>query len=175
MKIDGLTEEIIENLNMGDTVYLSGYIYTARDAAHKKLTNAINNSEDLPLDLRNNILYYAGPCPNTPDEIIGPIGPTTSYRQDEYTPLLLDNGLKGMIGKGNRSPEVVNSMIKNKCVYFIAIGGAALLISNSVKEAEIIGYEELGTESIRKLRVENLKLIVAIDSKGNNIYENRKL
>lgn len=166
-----LTNDIIDKLNVGDVIYLTGNIYTARDAAHKKLTEAINKKEPLPMELENNILYYAGPCPNTPSEIIGPIGPTTSYRQDAYTPLLLDNGIKGMIGKGNRSKEVVASMIKNKCIYFVAIGGAALLISNTVKKASIIGYEELGTESIRKLQVESLKLIVAIDSKGNNIYE----
>lgn len=172
MKIkEPLTDKIIEDLNVGDIVYLTGNIYTARDAAHKKLTEAILKKEELPLNLTNKILYYAGPCPNTETEVIGPIGPTTSYRQDAYTPLLLDNGVKGMIGKGNRSKEVIESMIKNKCVYFVAIGGAALLISNSVKKAEIIGYEELGTESIRKLEVEDLKLIVAIDSKGNNIYE----
>lgn len=169
-----LTDDTIKKLKVGDTVLLSGEIFTARDAAHKKLNESIINHEKLPLELENNILYYAGPCPNTPTEVIGPIGPTTSYRQDAYTPLLLDNGIKGMIGKGNRSKEVIDSIIKNKCVYFVAIGGAALLISNSVKKAEIVGYEELGTEAIRKLEVEKLKLIVAIDCYGNNIYEKNK-
>lgn len=165
-----LTPEELKQLKCGDKINISGVIYTARDAAHKKMTEAISLNKELPFPLKNSTIYYAGPCPAAPNEIIGSVGPTTSYRQDPYTPTLLDNGLKIMIGKGNRSKSVIDSMIKNKAVYLVAIGGAGLVVANAIKKVDVIGYEELGTEAIRRLEVENLELIVAIDIEGNNIY-----
>ena len=166
-----LTEEKVKDLHAGDFVYITGTIYTARDAAHKRLYEALNKSEDLPLKLEDNIIYYLGPSPAREGQVIGSAGPTTSSRMDKYTPSLLDNGLKGMIGKGRRSEEVIESMSKNHAVYFAAIGGAGALLSKCIKYAEVIAYDDLGTEAIRKLEVENLPVIVVIDENKNNLYE----
>lgn len=166
-----ITEDIVSKLNAGDYVYITGIIYTARDAAHKRLYEALQSGEELPIDLNNNTLYYLGPSPAREGQVIGSAGPTTSSRMDKYTPLLLEKGLKGMIGKGKRSPEVIEAMEKNHAVYFAAIGGAGALLSKCIKKAEVIAYEDLGTEAIRKLEVENLPVIVVIDEKRNNLYE----
>jgi len=166
-----ITEEDIESLKTGDMVYITGTIYTARDAAHKRLYEAIQKNQEIPVDLKDNIIYYLGPSPAKDGQVIGSAGPTTSSRMDKYTPIMLEKGLKGMIGKGKRSEEVINSMVKNKAVYFAAIGGAGALLSQCIKKAEVIAYEDLGTEAIRRLEVENLPVIVVIDSKGNNLYE----
>lgn len=161
----------IEKLVCGDIIKLSGVIYTARDAAHKRMIDAINNNEKLPFDVDGSGIYYVGPSPNKKNQVIGSAGPTTSYRMDDLTIPLLERGLKVMIGKGKRSEEVINSMIKNKAVYLAAIGGAGAYISNTIKKCEVIAYEDLGPEAVRKLEVEDLQLIVAIDCYGNNIYE----
>lgn len=161
----------IEKLVCGDIIKLSGLIYTARDAAHKRMIDAINNNEKLPFDVDGSGIYYVGPSPNKKNQVIGSAGPTTSYRMDDLTIPLLERGLKVMIGKGKRSEEVINSMIKNKAVYLAAIGGAGAYISNTIKKCEVIAYEDLGPEAVRKLEVEDLQLIVAIDCYGNNIYE----
>lgn len=169
-----LTEEMISELEAGDYVYITGTIYTARDAAHKRLYEAMLQGKEIPLELKNNIIYYLGPSPARQGQVIGSAGPTTSSRMDKYTPLLLENGLKGMIGKGKRSKEVIESMNKNHAVYFAAIGGAGALLSKCIKKSEIIAYEDLGTEAIRKLEVENLPVIVVIDQNKNNMYELKK-
>lgn len=166
-----ITEQDIESLETGDMVYISGTIYTARDAAHKRLYEAIQAHQKIPVDLKDNIIYYLGPSPAREGQVIGSAGPTTSSRMDKYTPLMLEHGLKGMIGKGKRSEQVITSMVDNKAVYFAAIGGAGALLSKCIKKAEVIAYEDLGTEAIRKLEVEKLPVIVVIDSKGNNLYE----
>jgi fumarate hydratase subunit beta len=166
-----LTEEKVKELKAGDSVLISGTIYTARDAAHKRLVDLLHENKPLPFDVKEAIIYYVGPTPAKPGEPIGSAGPTTSYRMDPYAPELLDIGLKGMIGKGLRSKEVIESMIKNKAVYFAAIGGAAALMGKAVKKAELVAYEDLGSEAIRKLEVENLPVVVVIDSEGNNLYE----
>lgn len=165
-----LTDEIISNLKSGDEVLISGTIYTARDAAHKKLIDSINSGENLPFDIKNAIIYYVGPSPKKPGDVIGSAGPTTSYRMDAYTPTLLDLGLKGMIGKGSRNKNVVESIKKNHAVYFAAIGGAGALISSTIKSSEVIAYEELGPEAVHKLTVENFPAIVVLDSNGNDLY-----
>lgn len=167
-------QEEISKLKIGDRVLITGTIYTARDAAHKRLVQLLDEGKNLPIDLKDQIIYYAGPTPAKPNHVIGSAGPTTSGRMDAYAPRLLDLGLKGMIGKGLRSKEVVESIIKNKAVYFGAIGGAAALISKSIVKAEVIAYEDLGSEAIRKLEVVNFPAIVIIDSKGNNLYEEGK-
>lgn len=166
-----LTEEKIKDLKMGDNVLLSGTIYTARDAAHGRLVKLLEEGKDLPIELKDQVIYYVGPSPAKPGKVIGAAGPTTSYRMDPYAPLLLEAGLKGMIGKGDRGKEVIKSIRKNQGVYFVAIGGVASLLSKSIKEAEVVAYEDLGSEAIRRLKVEDLPLIVAIDSEGNNLYE----
>lgn len=166
-----LTEDKIKTLKAGDIVLITGTIYTARDAAHKRLVNALEEGKKLPFKVENSIIYYVGPTPAKPGMEIGAAGPTTSYRMDTYTPKLLNLGLKGMIGKGKRSKEVIESIVKNKAVYFGAIGGAAALISKSIKKSEVIAYADLDSEAIRKLEVQNLPLTVIIDSKGNNLYE----
>ncbi len=158
-------------LKVGDRVLISGYIYTARDAAHKRMVEALERGESLPFDIKNQIIYYAGPTPAKPDEVIGSCGPTTSGRMDKYAPTLIALGKGGMIGKGSRSEEVIEAMKKHKCVYFGAIGGAGALISGSIKEAEIIAYPDLGAEAIRRLRVENFPAFVVIDAFGNSLYE----
>ena len=166
-----LTYEKIKDLKAGDSVLITGTIYTARDAAHKRLVDLLDKGEKLPFDVKDQIIYYVGPTPAKPGQALGSAGPTTSYRMDPYAPRLLDIGLKGMIGKGLRSEEVIKAIKRNKGVYFGAIGGAAALISKSIKKAELIAYEDLGSEAIRKLEVENLPVIVVIDSEGNNLYE----
>ena len=166
-----LTAEKTKELRAGDNLLISGVIYTGRDAAHKRLVELVEKGEDLPVDLKDQIIYYVGPAPAKPGQAIGSAGPTTSYRMDAYAPTLLDLGLKGMIGKGKRSDEVVESMKKNGAVYFGAIGGAGALLSKCIKKAEVVCYEDLGAEAIRRLEVENLPVVVIIDSQGNNLYK----
>ena len=167
-----LTEEAIAALQAGDSVLLSGVIYTARDKAHKLLTEALAAGKELPVDLRNQLIYYVGPAPAKPGQPIGSCGPTTSSRMDSYAPMLIRQaGLKGMLGKGPRSQEVIAAMKEHKAVYLAAIGGTGVAISHAVKKAEVIAYEELGTCAIRRLEVEDLPCIVAIDCEGNNLYE----
>lgn len=166
-----LTEEQIKGLKAGDQVSITGAIYTARDAAHKIMVDAIAEGNDLPFEIENQVIYYAGPTPAKPGKVIGSCGPTTSGRMDAYSPTMIEQGLKGMIGKGPRSKEVIESMKKHGVVYFAAIGGAAALIADSVKEAEVIAFPDLGPEAIRRLKVEDYPCIVAIDSEGNNLYE----
>ncbi|WPC41716.1 Fe-S-containing hydro-lyase [Clostridium sp. JS66] len=165
------TEEKVKDLKAGDSVLVSGVIYTARDAAHKRFVELLDKGEELPMNVKDSIIYYVGPSPAKPGKVIGSAGPTTSYRMDPYAPRLLDIGLKGMIGKGLRSKEVIESMKKNKAVYFAAIGGAAALMGKAIKKAEVIAYEDLGSEAVRRLEVEDLPLVVVIDSEGNNLYE----
>jgi fumarate hydratase subunit beta len=166
-----LTKEKILNLNAGDYVYITGVIYSARDAAHKRMYEELISGEKLPFSIKESIIYYMGPSPAREGQIIGSAGPTTASRMDKYTPGLLDMGLSGMIGKGTRASGVIESMIKNKALYFAATGGAGALLSKRIKESKIIAHEDLGTEAIHELYVENFPLIVAIDSKGNNLYE----
>jgi fumarate hydratase subunit beta len=166
-----LTEDKVKDLKAGDTVLISGFVYSARDAAHKKLVELIDNGKGIPIDIKDAIIYYVGPTPAKPGNIIGSAGPTTSYRMDDYSPKLLELGLKGMIGKGERSSEVIQSMVKNKAVYFAAIGGAGALIGKSIKASELVAYEELGAEAIRKLEVKDMPVVVVIDSEGNNLYD----
>ena len=165
-----LTVEVINDLKAGDRVLLNGIIYTGRDAAHKRLAELIEKGEKLPMDIKNQIIYYVGPCPAKPGKVIGSAGPTTSGRMDAYAPLLMEHGLKGMIGKGLRNQQVVDSIIKNNAVYFAAIGGAGALLAEAIKEAEVIAFPDLGAEAIYKLRVENFPVTVIIDSKGNDLY-----
>ncbi len=165
------TKDKIKALKAGDSVLITGVIYTARDAAHKRMTENFKNGEPFPIDLTDNTIYYAGPCPAKPGEVIGSCGPTTAGRMDAYTPLLLDNGLGCMIGKGARSAEVVDAMKRNCAVYLGAVGGAGALIAESVKKAEVIAYDDLGTEAIRRLEVEDFPAVVLIDSEGNDLYE----
>jgi len=164
-------DETVINLKAGDFVDITGYIYTARDAAHKRFIELIEKNKELPIQIKGQIIFYAGPTPAKPGNPCGSVGPTTSYRMDPYTPPLLDRGLKGMIGKGLRSEEVVESMKKNKAVYFAAVGGAAAFIARRVKKSEVIAYEDLGAEAIYKFYVEDFPAIVVIDSVGNNLYE----
>lgn len=166
-----LTEESIKNLRAGDSVLLTGSMLTGRDAAHKRLFELMQAGKPLPVELRGEVMYYVGPAPAKPGYAVGPAGPTSSYRMDAYTPALLDLGLKGMIGKGARSPEVVEAIKRNDCVYFAAVGGAAALIARSIKQEELLCYEDLGTEAIRRYTVEDFPCIVVIDSEGRNIYE----
>ena len=166
-----LTAEVTKELHCGHNVLISGVIYTGRDAAHKRLVELLEEGKELPIDVKDAIIYYVGPAPAKPGQVIGSAGPTTSYRMDAYAPALLDIGLKGMIGKGKRSPEVVESMKKNGAVYFGAIGGAGALLAKCIKKAEVVAYEDLGAEAIRRLEVENLPAVVIIDSEGNNLYE----
>ena len=172
MKINlPLTKEVTKNLKAGDIVELSGIIYTARDAAHKRLIERLDANEPLPFDLKDSIIYYVGPTPEKPGAVIGSAGPTTSYRMDAYAPTLLDLGLKGMIGKGPRNHEVIDAMKRNDAVYFAAVGGAAALLALHIKEAEVIAFDDLGPEAIRKLKVKNMPLVVVIDHLGNDLYE----
>ncbi|MBP3205089.1 MAG: Fe-S-containing hydro-lyase [Lachnospiraceae bacterium] len=163
--------EDVADLRAGDYVYLTGTIYTARDAAHKRMYEALQRGEKLPLDVTDNVIYYMGPSPAREGRPIGSAGPTTASRMDKYAPTLLDLGLKGMVGKGKRSPEVKAAIVRNGAVYFAAVGGAGALLSKSIVESEVIAYDDLGTEAIRKLRVERFPVIVVIDSQGNNLYE----
>lgn len=166
-----MVPEEIESLKSGDYVYITGTIYTARDAAHLRLFEAMNQGKDIPMRLQDNIIYYMGPSPAREGRPIGSAGPTTSSRMDKYAPLLLDNGLKGMIGKGRRSPEVSEAIVRNKAVYFAAVGGAGALLSKAIKTSRVIAYDDLGTEAIRELEVENFPAIVVIDCQGNNLYD----
>lgn len=166
-----LTDDIIKDLKSGDYVYITGIIYSARDAAHKRIYDSLLNAEEIPINLSNAIIYYLGPTPAKYNQVIGSAGPTTSSRMDKYTPTLLDLGLKGMIGKGRRSKEVIDSMKKNNAVYFAAVGGAGALLSKCIVESKVIAYDDLGTESIRELRVKDFPVIVVIDSDGNDLYE----
>jgi len=166
-----LSEEKASALKAGDVVSITGYLYTARDAAHKRLVSLLKEGKELPIDISNQIIYYVGPAPAKPGYACGPASPTTGYRMDPYTPILLDRGLRGMIGKGLRSKEVIESMKKNKAVYFAAVGGAANVIARSIKKSEIIAYDDLGAEAIHRYYVEGFPAIVAIDSQGNSLYE----
>ena len=166
-----LTPESAASLRAGDYVYLTGTIYTARDAAHKRMQETLMRGEKLPIDMENNVIYYMGPSPARSGRPIGSAGPTTASRMDKYAPELLDLGLKGMIGKGKRSQAVKEAVIRNGAVYFAAVGGAGALLSKAIKSSEVIAYDDLGTEAIRKLEVENFPVIVVIDSEGNNLYE----
>lgn len=164
-------KEETDSLRAGDYVYITGTIYTARDAAHKRLYEALNAGNELPLALDNNVIYYMGPSPAREGRPIGSAGPTTSSRMDKYAPLLMDKGIRGMIGKGKRSQEVRDAIVRNGAVYFAAVGGAGALLSKAIKSAEVIAYDDLGTEAIRKLEVENLPAIVVIDTQGGYLYE----
>ena len=166
-----IDRETLKSLHAGDYVYISGTIYTARDAAHKRMIETLDEGRELPLDLKDNVIYYMGPSPAREGRPIGSAGPTTASRMDKYTPLLLSKGLKGMIGKGKRSQAVIDAIVKEKAVYMAAVGGAGALLSKCIKESEVIAYDDLGTEAIRKMRVENLPVIVVIDSEGHNLYE----
>lgn len=166
-----ITREVAQSLHAGDQVLYSGIVLTARDAAHKRLVEALDAGEQPPIDIDGAIIYYAGPAPAKPDYAIGPVGPTSSYRMDPYAPRLLDLGQRAMIGKGARSQEVIDAVIRNEAVYFAAIGGAAALIAQSVKSADVVAYDDLGTEAIRRLEVVDMPLTVAIDCHGGNIYE----
>lgn len=165
-----ITDEQLADLKAGDQVLASGYLYTARDAAHKRMYELICDGKDLPIDVKGQTIYYVGAAPAKPGYAVGPCGPTSSYRMDKYAPSILDLGLKVMVGKGMRNQEVINSMIKNKAVYLVAIGGAAALIAKSITKSELICYEDLGTEAIYRYEVTDMPLIVAIDSEGNNVY-----
>lgn len=166
-----LSDEDAAALRAGDYVYLTGTIYTARDAAHKRMHEALEKGSPLPMDMNNNVIYYMGPSPSRPGRVIGSAGPTTASRMDKYAPSLLDLGLKGMIGKGRRTQEVRDAVVRNGAVYFAAIGGAGALLSRSVISSEIIAYDDLGTEAIRKLEVKDFPVVVVMDSQGNDLYE----
>lgn len=167
-------EEQITALKAGDRVLLSGTVYTARDAAHKRMIEQLEAGKQFPFDIRNQVIYYVGPTPAKPGRVIGSAGPTTSGRVDPYTPTLLEHGLKGMIGKGYRSREVIDAIAKNKAVYFAAIGGSGALIAKTIKHVEMVAYEDLGTEAIRKMTVENFPAVVINDSQGNDWYKGTK-
>jgi len=166
-----VTSADIEKLKIGDKVELNGVVYTARDAAHKRLIELLEKKKELPIDIKGQIIYYAGPTPPKPGRVIGSAGPTTSYRMDPYTPALIARGLKGMIGKGRRSSEVMESLKKHKAAYFIAVGGAGALIAQCVKKAKIVTYEELGPEAIYRLEVKDLPVIVANDCIGGDLFK----
>ena len=166
-----ISNEDANSLRAGDYVYITGTIYTARDAAHKRMYEALEKNQQLPIDMANNIIYYMGPSPAREGRPIGSAGPTTASRMDKYAPKLLDLGLKGMIGKGKRSQAVRDAIVRNGSVYFAAIGGAGAILSKCIKKSEVIAYDDLGTEAIRKLYVEDFPVIVVIDSEGNNLYE----
>ena len=166
-----LTEETVKDLHAGDVVRISGYIYTARDAAHKRLYEALERGEKLPLDLTNNVIYYVGPTPAKPGEVVGSAGPTTSGRMDKYTPTMIEQGMRGMIGKGKRTSEVLEAVREHKAVYFGATGGTAVLLADSVKSAERVAYDDLGPEAVLRLEVEDMPLVVLADCHGGNLYE----
>lgn len=166
-----ISKEEAKSLRAGDYVYITGTIYTARDAAHKRMHESLKKGESLPINMENNIIYYMGPSPAREGRPIGSAGPTTASRMDKYAPKLLDLGLKGMIGKGKRSQDVIDAVVRNGCVYFAAVGGAGAILSKCIKTSEVVAYDDLGTEAIRKLYVEDFPSIVVIDSEGNNLYE----
>lgn len=165
------SKETASGLRVGDYVYLTGIIYTARDAAHKRMYENLQNGKELPFDIKGNVIYYMGPSPAREGRPIGSAGPTTASRMDKYTPTLLDLGMAGMIGKGKRTESVREAVIRNGAVYFAAVGGAGALLSKAIKSSEVIAYDDLGTEAIRKLTVEDFPVVVVMDSKGNNLYE----
>jgi len=164
-------KETAKSLKAGDYVYLTGVIYTARDAAHKRMDESLNNGDKLPIDIDGNVIYYMGPSPARKGRPIGSAGPTTATRMDKYTPRLLDMGLTGMIGKGKRQPKVKEAIVRNNAVYFAAVGGAGALLSQRILKSDVVAYDDLGTEAIRRLEVENFPVIVVIDSEGNDLYE----
>lgn len=164
-------KETAKSLKAGDYVYLTGVIYTARDAAHKRMDEALNNGDKLPIDIEGNVIYYMGPSPAREGRPIGSAGPTTATRMDKYTPRLLDMGLTGMIGKGKRQPKVKEAIVRNNAVYFAAVGGAGALLSQRILKSDVVAYDDLGTEAIRRLEVENFPVIVVIDAEGNDLYE----
>lgn len=166
-----LTEEITKSLKAGDYVYITGVIYSARDAAHKRIYESVLEGKEIPFPIKDNIVYYLGPTPEREGQVIGSAGPTTSSRMDKYTPMLLQKGMKGMIGKGKRSSEVIEEIKKEKGIYFAAVGGAGALLSKKIISSKIIAYEDLGTEAIREMYVENFPAIVVIDTEGNNLYD----
>ncbi len=166
-----LTDEQIDNLKAGDSVLLTGSLITGRDAAHKRLFELAEKGQDFPVDIKGETIYYVGPAPAKPGYAVGPAGPTSSYRMDKYAPTLMDLGLKAMIGKGARNQQVIDAIVRNHGVYFAAIGGAAALIAKSIKSEELLCYEDLGTEAIRRYQVEDFPCVVVIDSQGNNVYE----
>ena len=166
-----ITKETASTLKAGDYLYLSGVMYSARDAAHKRMTEALENHEKLPIEMENQTIYYLGPSPARPGQVIGSAGPTTSSRMDKYTPTLLKLGMTGMIGKGRRSDDVIRAMKENHAVYMAAVGGAGALLSKCIKKAEIVAYEDLGAEAIYKLTVKDFPVVVVIDDEGNNLYE----
>lgn len=166
-----ITEDTTKDLKAGDYVYITGTIYVARDAAHKRMAEALERGEELPIDIRDAVIYYMGPSPARDGRPIGSAGPTTASRMDKYTPTLLDLGEKAMIGKGKRTKEVIEAIVRNHAVYFAAIGGAGALLSKCIKKSEVVCYADLGAEAIRKIEVEDFPVIVVIDSEGNNLYE----
>ena len=166
-----LEKEIVKTLRAGEYVYITGTIYTARDAAHKRMDETLREGKELPVPLKDEIVYYMGPSPAREGRVIGSAGPTTASRMDKYTPKLLDLGLSGMIGKGKRSKDVIDAIIRNQSVYFAAVGGAGALLSKCIQESEVVAYDDLGTEAIRRLTVKNFPVIVVIDCGGNNLYE----
>ena len=166
-----IRKEEIQNLKAGDYVYINGIIYTARDAAHKRMDDTLTRGEKLPLDIENQMIYYMGPSPAREGRIIGSAGPTTASRMDKYAPRLLDLGLGAMIGKGKRSKEVLDAIVRNGSIYFAAVGGAGALLSKCIQKSEVIAYDDLGTEAIRKLEVKDVPVIVVVDAEGNNLYE----
>ena len=166
-----LSENERTSLRAGDYVFLTGTIYTARDTAHKRMQECINAGEKLPFDVNGQTIYYMGPSPERPGQVIGSAGPTTASRMDKYAPTLLNLGLKGMIGKGKRTQEVQDAVVKNQALYFVAVGGAGALISKCIQSSEMIAYEDLGAEAIRRLEVKDLPVVVILDTKGNNLYE----
>ena len=170
-----ITEEVTKELHSGDYVYIRGYMYVARDAAHKRMIETLNQGKELPIDIKDSTIYYMGPSPAREGRPIGSAGPTTATRMDKYAPTLLDLGEKAMIGKGKRSKEVIDAIIRNKAVYFAAVGGAGALLSKCIKESEVICYDDLGAEAIRKIYVEDFPAIVVIDKDGNNLYESVKI
>ena len=165
------TTEDVRKLKAGDSCLISGVIYTARDAAHKRLCELVAEGKELPFDVKDSIVYFVGPTPAKPGEVIGSAGPTTSYRMDAYSPILIEKGQTGMIGKGKRGPEVIAAMKEHGAIYFGAIGGAGALLAKCIKKSEIVAYEDLGAEAIRRLEVEDFPVVVIIDSEGNNLYE----
>ena len=166
-----ITKEVSASLRAGDYVYITGTIYTARDAAHKRLDEALDRGEELPIDIKDQAIYYMGPSPARDGRPIGSAGPTTASRMDKYAPRLLDLGQSAMIGKGKRTKEVLDAVVRNKAVYFAAVGGAGALLSKCIKSSEVVAYEDLGAEAIRKLEVEDFPVIVVADCEGNNLYE----
>ncbi len=166
-----LNDEDVERLKMGDRILFSGVLYTGRDAAHKRMVELLDRGGELPFDIRGQVIYYVGPSPPRPGQVIGAAGPTTSYRMDAYSPRLMEQGLKGMIGKGMRSRQVIEAMMRYRSVYMAAVGGAGALLSKCIKKAEVIAYEDLGPEAIRRLEVEDFPVIVVNDVRGNDLYE----